>query len=569
MIFALNLKVLFVSKKNKIKKTKKFVNWEKLSGLYKYLYYKLWLKKDIVAAYSYLVDLEKPYSEAEFQKYYKSVKDALSDIESYPGKGIEYWKLCANLYDKLDKPLRAADCWEKARTELNGKEDIFVNMGLLKNLIEANKLEQAADLMNGAHYLSDHPEYRDIQLKYQIKKDLYDSAYSAAKGIQFLEKKEYSNAAEQFKDSLRLSHVGVEFETKLEPLLYTLVNFAEKFSAYQSTDVKKIKKSKPVEKNYSDHISSYHFDNDNIKENCLPDSVFCCGYLWSGSGAVADFLKQVQHCAPFGVKSSEANHFTDETTFFRHWYGVQSVFDLDINFVTPVVLIKLIMGPVLGLLVHPDEMYRINLWKDRSLLSIFKSYDKVDALINHCNNLIQSIDGGTKEELSQNILQKVAVFANGLLKNFLIPDKVLLMNNSVLASQVRIFLLLENFKAVIVRRDPRDQYVSQFYESNKHDGDLLEEFIRKLKLYRKRVNDTQKINTFTNRILEINFEDFILKETVRNDVLLFCGFTENDLKFKNSFNPEDSKKNIGLYKTFKFKKHIKIIEREFPELLYK
>lgn len=137
--------------------------------------------------------------------------------------------------------------------------------------------------------------------------------------------------------------------------------------------------------------------------------------------------------------------------------------------------------------------------------------------------------------------------------------------------------LFSNAKVIIVQRDPRDIYASNFVKNGVYNPSYensdnwrmkqsflntgnIDRFIERQKLYFDMANRTED----DNRVLRLQYENVVLnyEESVEN-ILNFLGETKaihanRQLYFK----PESSKKNIGLWKLMPDQDNVKQIEEQ-------
>jgi hypothetical protein len=143
--------------------------------------------------------------------------------------------------------------------------------------------------------------------------------------------------------------------------------------------------------------------------------------------------------------------------------------------------------------------------------------------------------------------------------------------------------LFNDAKAIIVQRDPRDIYVSAIlpnvgyvpkYEISSHwklkqtflGTNNIEQFIARQKIY----YDQVKYDFDNENVMRIKYEDVVLKyEESLEKIFHFLQINHTDHISKGKFfNPEISKKNIGLWKIYKNQIEIKKIESELSQYCY-
>jgi len=139
-------------------------------------------------------------------------------------------------------------------------------------------------------------------------------------------------------------------------------------------------------------------------------------------------------------------------------------------------------------------------------------------------------------------------------------DQAVQPSNAILGMQY-----FSNPKTIIIDRDPRDIYVQshnlKYYSSIPMDN--VDHFIKWYKLTRL----ASKRSLKSKDVLKIQFEDLILHydETIK----IICDFLGEEkfihVDMKKHLIPENSKKNIGLWKNFENKKIIKKIYDELRE----
>lgn len=124
----------------------------------------------------------------------------------------------------------------------------------------------------------------------------------------------------------------------------------------------------------------------------------------------------------------------------------------------------------------------------------------------------------------------------------------------------------DDIKVIVVDRDPRDLYVTNQYSWKEswipsHDIDTYIAWYKLLREHQKYHEDNPE------RVLRINFKDAVVNydETLEK-ILKFLGIDgKHHVRKKQYFNPEISKKNVGLYKAYENDPNIKKIEVELSE----
>jgi hypothetical protein len=141
---------------------------------------------------------------------------------------------------------------------------------------------------------------------------------------------------------------------------------------------------------------------------------------------------------------------------------------------------------------------------------------------------------------------------------------------------------IRNAKSIVVKRDPRDIYANvQLFNSSKI-------FVPKFELYKeadfikKKVSNTNDIEKFclryrtlmensyfeSDRIMVINFEDFILKHNEYSEIINTYLDLNPDLFEKREFDTLKSSKNIGLWKHLGNDPGLQIITDQLSQYCY-
>lgn len=142
--------------------------------------------------------------------------------------------------------------------------------------------------------------------------------------------------------------------------------------------------------------------------------------------------------------------------------------------------------------------------------------------------------------------------------------------------------MVQNSFSIIVDRDPRDVYASLLdsgtryvpdFEKDKIHDELkkkflgtadVNEFILRFKTIKKNVEAIDD-----PRILRLRYEDFVLSHfETKEKIYKFLGISDPSIKSNFKFDPENSMKNIGIWKQFRDMPEIKKIATELSEYCY-
>lgn len=181
-------------------------------------------------------------------------------------------------------------------------------------------------------------------------------------------------------------------------------------------------------------------------------------------------------------------------------------------------------------------------------------------------------------------LQETSNYIHGLFDEIKEPDvSNIILNNAFEPFNPSACLeMVQNSFSIIVDRDPRDVYASLLisgsgfvpdFEKDKLFNELkkkivgfenIDEFILRFKLIKRNVESDN-----SSRVLRLRYEDFVLEHLESKEkIYQFLGITSPVKKSKISFNPEYSKKNIGIWKKYKHLPEIALIEKELTEYCY-
>lgn len=334
--------------------------------------------------------------------------------------------------------------------------------------------------------------------------------------------------------------------------------------SFQST-ISNVTTDKLVESNF---VRSFDFILDSLQCKKIEVSLdvdeysklFVCGFGWSGSGAVRDYLREFEGVEPI---DGECPIFSEGLVSFKSI--VESRMDSSI-FIKKLVQLFFIVIFTADLSLSPFRGIR-------SLNRRFKKYsvDYSNCVI-ELSKVIAKLIYKTK---NNEPIEDYIVYLGDKLLDLVAAGKpkgkIVLYDNAIMAKNIEVFRYLKNFHVFCVQRDPRSNYVARVYE-NKPNILSVDAFISNRKKYYEIFN--QKISTLPVNFLEqyisiINFEDFVLNESCRLTVLQKSNLTIDKWKLKNKyFDPNVSINNIKNFEQFDNQEDIKKISECFHDQLY-
>jgi Sulfotransferase family len=175
---------------------------------------------------------------------------------------------------------------------------------------------------------------------------------------------------------------------------------------------------------------------------------------------------------------------------------------------------------------------------------------------------------------AENFYQKLKIYLETILLDSMSnpENHTLVLNNSFEPfDPIRFLTYFDNAKSIIVDRDPRDIFVFANLPSEGFNdkGELYRRiagafdvnvFIKRLKVYRNSTNDE-----ISDRVLRIRYEDLVLDYASTSEVIYrFLNISPSlHVHRLRNFDPKESIKNVGMWRTYKDQKSIRLIEEAF------
>ena len=286
--------------------------------------------------------------------------------------------------------------------------------------------------------------------------------------------------------------------------------------------------------------------------------IILSGMNWSGTGALYDYFREFScvKALPFEQR------LWKESDYSLIW-GYNNLDNLNDKELSEY-LLRLLLIPAAGLAMPRN-------WQD-----VFGSHVGFEYIRNDKSGLYAAAVGEFISKIlelkkrhqlnktsflnrSVELTDKVLNNVSGNFKSHIMPD------NSVHLSDIGTFRFFSNAYLLCVFRDPRSNYAARFHENVRFNRDpkayvkyyreTRESFIRK----------KEELASLSDRIIEIQFEEFILSEELRNNLSKKIGLDFTDWKKHRYFKPYVSEKNVLNYKKFHDQKIIDLIGNSLKE----
>ena len=316
-----------------------------------------------------------------------------------------------------------------------------------------------------------------------------------------------------------------------------------------------------------------------------------CGFSWSGSGAVIDYLMEFQ----------ENQVYTPEFIIAYHPDGIH---DLDVNlnencakFLSSGVAIprfriianSLLSGPTNGASRQLTEKYLtsivqakwVGLEQGQELLKNRWVYKSIGMRIR--NRIIKKLDPEfcwkykpyplSEMEFSicpDNFLPITQEYVNRILAAIgLDTEKSIVLNQPFPGNNpVPYMKYFKNSKAIVVDRDPRDVFVFLKYVFPGHSYSVPLQDVNQFCAYFDNMHKNLKEKLDDPNVLYLKFENLVYHyESTTAQIREFLNLGNNDNP-REYFIPEDSEANTQVFKRFGKKEELRVIEERLSPYLY-
>lgn len=325
-----------------------------------------------------------------------------------------------------------------------------------------------------------------------------------------------------------------------------------------------------------------------------------CGFCSTGSSAVSDYLKEFDEnqvldgfeftvpYLPDGIEDldyhlneriSRIDSGVCAITRFRnfmraHGKGMSKlsaltedyISDITEGFLSSITQLKWKDIPRCDILLNPGIVYRyfgLSVMAQRVIPFLNKKYKKCHDLY-PVREMEISIAPANFDEASKKFIRDLL---KGMGADF--SKNIVLDQPFTGDDPVKSFKYFDDSVAIVVDRDPRDNYIfarEHLYKKGRlMPTDTVEEFVK----YYKLVRDNRPYQQENSKVLRLHFEDMVYNyEATAKRINAFCGLPENPRPF-TIFDPKLSVANTQLFKRFpQYEKDVQYIEENLPEYLF-
>jgi SAM-dependent methyltransferase len=294
------------------------------------------------------------------------------------------------------------------------------------------------------------------------------------------------------------------------------------------------------------------------------DVVLVTGFGWSGSGAVAAFLRDLPEVRePFPPP---------ELPWFRQKFGniaVQAVVDPANGDRWPEAMADFLLTSVLGLGLTGVAGHRFAQVKRKGIYPrLSDRSEDVVLLVQECHRLLDRVDALHPQDVREHdaLTTLLRAFLESLLR-LGGAQRFTLLDNPVRPDALDLVRLLPKTQVVAVFRDPRDQFVSLTVEQpSARKAPTTEEFVDN---YRRLAASFEQATRRHKdlRVHRVQFEDFVREAENRNALATQLGLTVPAGTRQGDFRPNISLQNVGIHRAHARMQDIAHIEAALPDML--
>ncbi len=344
------------------------------------------------------------------------------------------------------------------------------------------------------------------------------------KVLRILKKKDSSSAVICFKDAL----VNTGISSSAEKNLYTafsmlageLQNLSDKF-----------------EKNI----------NSGEEEVYSAPKIILSGMNWSGTGALYDYFREFS-C----VKALPYEQRLWKESDYSLVWGYNNLENLDDEKLSEY-LLRFFLVPITGLAiprnwqdVFGSRVGFANIRNDKSGLYSAAAAEFIEKILELKDK--QQLNKTSFINRAVELSDKILDIVSDNFKGHILPD------NAVHLSDIETFRFFSNAYLLCVFRDPRSNYAARFHENVRFNRDP-EAYVKYYRETRESfISKKEELESLSDRIIEVQFEEFILSDEFRNNLSTKIGLDFTDWKNTNILSPMFLKKMFTTIRSFMIRK---------------
>jgi hypothetical protein len=344
-----------------------------------------------------------------------------------------------------------------------------------------------------------------------------------------------------------------------------------------------------------------------LEEVNKKDVVFLCGFGWSGSSAVADWLYDSGKFSQPGIEqeilpisfglcralnAAEANYHLDTVLSAFALLPDNHLFKTQLKKNLPKSSLPLLLTLSLSwiqFLIFRSARRKLTNRMDLALSALLSGdFRKSEGYISDVSGFFDILDqirqSGDSPETKSSISESLTKYFTSILLRLTNAhggaDNIVTLDNAISGYFLRYFKYVDfsNFRRahiITISRDPRDQFIDRVACSLKTTRFSHKEFVRDYKAHQVAI---ESLEDHCRRapnvsIINVRFEDFVINANSVRDCVWKAlseslGIEHDHSSHSNKFNPEKSVKNIGIWKQSKLKRQLLYISHELQPFLH-
>jgi hypothetical protein len=301
--------------------------------------------------------------------------------------------------------------------------------------------------------------------------------------------------------------------------------------------------------------------------------ILVSGFGWSGSGAVVDYLREVDgvhlafarpelSCFEANPPTTSARQVLDAHRDGEDWRAA---------------LVDFVLTSVVGVSFPVEDVRSHGRLREKSLLGhLGRGIESADRVLTATTALLAAIRQQAAPSGRVPGPEVVAAFRTFFSYTLALAlqgeqeQQRLLLDNAMHAYNFDLLAVMPDVDAIAVLRDPRDQFVSRAMEKDPARRDLwsIENFVRSRSRLMEKFELACADLPSHSRLLPVSFESFVSDEAARLEVLAHVGVSRPAETRPRHFIPESSARNVGIHRSFRELYDFRELERALPNYLF-